>query len=118
MNNSWKGLPIDKVRWRILMTSLCSPTRGNRCKPTLPSGVYHSHRQFLRVCYYTADQYNQEIDQLNSTLQTLCKQVDDGNELAQRETQLLNGITSLQPPSLPIVSGNCNLICEHSKECG
>uniref|UniRef100_A0A3Q0KGZ1 Putative rest corepressor (Corest) protein n=1 Tax=Schistosoma mansoni TaxID=6183 RepID=A0A3Q0KGZ1_SCHMA len=71
-------------------------------RPTLPSGVYHSHRQFLRVCHYTADQYNQEIDQLNSTLQTLCKQVDEGNELAQRETQLLNGITSLRPPSLPI----------------
>ncbi|CAH8650127.1 unnamed protein product [Schistosoma haematobium] len=77
-------------------------TTPHTIRPALPSGVYHSHRQFLRVCYYTADQYNQEIDQLNSTLQTLCKQVDDGNELAQRETQLLNGITSLRPPSLPI----------------
>ncbi|RTG89923.1 uncharacterized protein DC041_0011708 [Schistosoma bovis] len=55
-------------------------TTPHTIRPALPSGVYHSHRQFLRVCYYTADQYNQEIDQLNSTLQTLCKQVDDGNE--------------------------------------
>ncbi|CAI2733508.1 unnamed protein product [Schistosoma spindalis] len=77
-------------------------TTPHTIRPTLPPGVYHSHKQFLRVCHYTADQYNQEIDQLNSTLQTLCKQVDDGNELAQRETQLLNGITSLRPPSLPI----------------
>ncbi|CAH8561487.1 unnamed protein product [Schistosoma turkestanicum] len=58
---------------------LCATT-PHTLRPTLPSGVYHSHKQFLRVCHYTADQYNQEIDDLKHTLQALCKQVDESNQ--------------------------------------
>ncbi|CAH8611706.1 unnamed protein product [Heterobilharzia americana] len=80
---------------------LCA-TVPHTLRATLPTGIYHVHKQFLRVCHSTPIQYNQEIDQLNTTLLALCKQVDELSKLAEREAQLLDGITTFQPPALPV----------------
>nr|CAH8851560.1 unnamed protein product [Trichobilharzia regenti] len=83
-----------------------SSRRGILCntksRATLPSGIYYSHREFLRFCDSTPAEREQEMDELNTTIQTLSEQIEKEKKLAESKSELLKDMEALRPPSLPI----------------
>ncbi|CAH8869249.1 unnamed protein product [Trichobilharzia szidati] len=71
----------------------------------LPPGVYYSHKEFLRMCNSTPEEYIKDKYESIATLIDLSNPLDEQiKEHAEKEKEVLDGISAFKPPELPIVS--------------
>ncbi|CAH8851771.1 unnamed protein product [Trichobilharzia szidati] len=107
-NNNQSSL--HRVKSHEANTCVNSSSRSSRrgilsntkTRATLPSGIYYSHREFLRFCDSTPAERKQEMDELNNTLQTLSEQIKKEKKIADSKSESLESMAALRPPSLPI----------------
>ncbi|TGZ69169.1 hypothetical protein CRM22_003894 [Opisthorchis felineus] len=68
----------------------------------LPDGVYYVHKQFVHSCRTSAAKHKDELCRLEDLAQSLSVRVDENVRKASRANSLLDGMSNLRPPVLPM----------------